>query len=58
MECLSPLLYDISNKEKDLVVESPTQITAKHLLYRTENGEIIIGEQYVNRMYKPLKEAV
>lgn len=58
MECLSPLLYDISNKEKGLVVESPTQITAKHLLYRTENGEIITGEQYVNRMYKPLKEVV
>lgn len=54
MECLSPLLYDIPNKEKDLVVQSPTQITAKHLLYRTENGEIIIGEQYVNRMYKAL----
>ncbi|MCU7557762.1 FMN-binding glutamate synthase family protein [Macrococcus capreoli] len=37
-------------------VESPTQIKAKHLLYRTENGEIITGEQYVNRMYKALKE--
>jgi len=39
-------------------VESPTQITAKHLLYRTENGEIITGEQYVNRMYNALKETV
>ncbi|WP_414047104.1 FMN-binding glutamate synthase family protein [Macrococcus equi] len=37
-------------------VESPTQITAKHLLYRTDNGEIITGEQYVKRMYKTLKD--
>lgn len=37
-------------------VSSPTEITAKHLLYRTENGEIITGEQYINRMYKALKE--
>ncbi|WP_414050511.1 FMN-binding glutamate synthase family protein [Macrococcus animalis] len=39
-------------------VASPTEITVKHLLYRTENGDIITGEQYVNRMYKALKEAV
>lgn len=39
-------------------VHSPTEITAKHLLYRTENGEVLTGEQYVNRIYKALKESV
>lgn len=57
-DCPVGVATTVPDKEKGLVVESPTQITAKHLLYRTENGEIITGEQYVNRMYKPLKEAV
>jgi len=39
-------------------VVSPTDITVKHLLYKTERGDILTGEQYVNRMYRALKEAV
>lgn len=39
-------------------VVSPTDITVKHLLYKTERGDILTGEQYVNRMYRSLKEAV
>lgn len=39
-------------------VHSPTEITAKHLLYRTENGDVINGDQYINRMYRSLKEAM
>ncbi|QYA43614.1 hypothetical protein KYI11_09980 [Macrococcoides bohemicum] len=57
-DCPVGVATTVPDKEKGLVVESPTQIIAKHLLYRTENGEIITGEQYVNRMYKPLKEVV
>ncbi|TDM05292.1 FMN-binding glutamate synthase family protein [Macrococcus lamae] len=39
-------------------VTSPTEITAKHLLYKTEHGDVITGEHYVRRLYRSLKEEI